>query len=125
MSCSKKSTPRYETTQGIDAFLTNNLNSSTESARRTPFPASTIGLSAFSRRLQVQERLTDQIRDCLHETLKPQGVAVCIEAQHLCMQMRGVQKQNSITTTSAFSGAFMEEDITRQEFMSLVKGLSR
>jgi len=82
-------------------------------------------VDAFSRRLQVQERLTDQIRDCLHETLKPQGVAVCIEAQHLCMQMRGVQKQNSITTTSAFSGAFMEEDITRQEFMSLVKGLTR
>ena len=82
-------------------------------------------VDAFSRRLQVQERLTDQIRDCLQETLNPQGVAVCIEAQHLCMQMRGVQKQNSITTTSAFSGAFMEEDITRQEFMSLVKGLSR
>ena len=82
-------------------------------------------VDAFSRRLQVQERLTDQIRDCLHETLNPQGVAVCIEAQHLCMQMRGVQKQNSTTTTSAFSGAFMEEDITRQEFMSLVKGLTR
>lgn len=82
-------------------------------------------VDAFSRRLQVQERLTDQIRDCLHETLNPQGVAVCIEAQHLCMQMRGVQKQNSITTTSAFSGVFMEEDITRQEFMSLVKGLAR
>ena len=82
-------------------------------------------VDAFSRRLQVQERLTDQIRACLHETLNPQGVAVCIEAQHLCMQMRGVQKQNSITTTSAFSGAFMEEDITRQEFMSLVKGLTR
>ena len=82
-------------------------------------------VDAFSRRLQVQERLTDQIRDCLDETLNPQGVAVCMEAQHLCMQMRGVQKQNSITTTSAFSGAFMEEDITRQEFMSLVKGLTR
>ena len=82
-------------------------------------------IDAFSRRLQVQERLTDQIRDCLDETLNPQGVAVCIEAQHLCMQMRGVQKQSSITTTSAFSGAFMEEDITRQEFMSLVKGLTR
>ena len=82
-------------------------------------------VDAFSRRLQVQERLTDQIRDCLQETLNPQGVAVCIEAQHLCMQMLGVQKQNSITTTSAFSGAFMEEDITRQEFMSLVKGLTR
>ena len=82
-------------------------------------------VDAFSRRLQVQERLTDQIRDCLQETLNPQGVAVCIEAQHLCMQMRGVQKQNSTTTTSAFSGAFIQEDITRQEFMSLVKGLSR
>lgn len=82
-------------------------------------------VDAFSRRLQVQERLTDQIRDCLDETLNPKGVAVCIEAQHLCMQMRGVQKQNSITTTSAFSGAFMKEDITRQEFMSLVKGLTR
>ena len=82
-------------------------------------------VDAFSRRLQVQERLTDQIRDCLQETLNPQGVAVCIEAQHLCMQMRGVQKQNSTTTTSAFSGAFIEEDITRQEFMSLVKGLTR
>ena len=82
-------------------------------------------VDSFSRRLQVQERLTDQIRDCLDDTLNPQGVAVCIEAQHLCMQMRGVQKQNSITTTSAFSGSFMEEDITRQEFMSLVKGLGR
>ena len=82
-------------------------------------------VDAFSRRLQVQERLTDQIRDCLDETLNPKGVAICIEAQHLCMQMRGVQKQNSITTTSAFSGAFIEEDITRQEFMSLVKGLTR
>ena len=82
-------------------------------------------VDAFSRRLQVQERLTDQIRDCLQETLNPQGVAVCIEAQHLCVQMRGVQKQNSTTTTSAFSGAFMEENMTRQEFMSLVKGLTR
>ena len=82
-------------------------------------------VDAFSRRLQVQERLTDQIRDCLDGTLNPQGVAVCIEAQHLCMQLRGVQKQNSITTTSAFSGAFMEENMTRQEFMSLVKGLTR
>ena len=82
-------------------------------------------VDTFSRGLQVQERLTDQIRDYLDETLNPQGVAVCIEAQHLCMQMRGVQKQNSITTTSAFSGAFMEKDITRQEFMSLVKGLTR
>ena len=77
-------------------------------------------VDAFSRRLQVQERLTDQIRDCLHETLNPRGVAVCIEAQHLCMQMRGVQKQNSLTTTSAFSGAFLNNDITRQEFMSLI-----
>ena len=82
-------------------------------------------VDAFARRLQVQERLTDQVRDCLEDTLKPLGVAVCIEAQHLCMQMRGVQKQNSFTTTSAFSGAFMENDITRNEFISLVKGLGR
>ena len=82
-------------------------------------------VDAFARRLQVQERLTDQVRDCLQDTLKPLGVAVCIEAQHLCMQMRGVQKQNSFTTTSAFSGAFMDNDITRNEFISLVKGLGR
>ena len=82
-------------------------------------------VDAFARRLQVQERLTDQVRDCLEDTLKPLGVAVCIEAQHLCMQMRGVQKQNSYTTTSAFSGAFMDNDITRNEFISLVKGLGR
>lgn len=82
-------------------------------------------VDAFARRLQVQERLTDQVRDCLEDTLKPLGVAVCIEAQHLCMQMRGVQKQNSFTTTSAFAGAFMDNDITRNEFISLVKGLGR
>lgn len=82
-------------------------------------------VDAFARRLQVQERLTDQVRDCLKDTLKPLGVAVCIEAQHLCMQMRGVQKQNSFTTTSAFSGAFMDNDITRNEFINLVKGLGR
>lgn len=82
-------------------------------------------VDAFARRLQVQERLTDQVRDCLEDTLKPLGVAVCIEAQHLCMQMRGVQKQNSFTTTSAFSGAFMDNDITRNEFINLVKGLGR
>jgi GTP cyclohydrolase I len=77
-------------------------------------------VDAFSRRLQVQERLTNEIRDCIENTLKPKGVAVCIKAQHLCMQMRGVQKQNSLTTTSAFSGAFLNNDITRQEFMSLI-----
>ena len=77
-------------------------------------------VDAFSRRLQVQERLTNEIRDCIENTLEPKGVAVCIEAQHLCMQMRGVQKQNSLTTTSAFSGAFLNNDITRQEFMSLI-----
>jgi GTP cyclohydrolase IA len=77
-------------------------------------------VDAFSRRLQVQERLTNEIRDCIEETLKPKGVAVVIEAQHLCMQMRGVQKQNSSTTTSAFSGAFMESDKTRAEFMNLI-----
>jgi GTP cyclohydrolase I len=77
-------------------------------------------VDAFSRRLQVQERLTNEIRDCIENTLNPRGVAVCVEAQHLCMQMRGVQKQNSLTTTSAFSGAFLNNDITRQEFMSLI-----
>ena len=77
-------------------------------------------VDAFSRRLQVQERLTNEIRDCIEETLNPKGVAVVIEAKHLCMQMRGVQKQNSATTTSAFSGAFMESEKTRAEFMNLI-----
>jgi GTP cyclohydrolase I len=77
-------------------------------------------VESFARRLQVQERLTIQIRDCIQETLNPVGVAVVIEAAHMCMQMRGVQKQNSITTTSAFSGAFMNQQKTRQEFLDLV-----
>ncbi|MCS6978834.1 MAG: GTP cyclohydrolase I FolE [Flavobacteriales bacterium] len=76
-------------------------------------------VDAFARRLQVQERLTFEIRDCLHATLNPLGVAVVIEARHMCMQMRGVQKQNSITTTSAFTGEF-EKDATRREFLSLI-----
>lgn len=76
-------------------------------------------VDAFARRLQVQERLTDQIKDCLNETLQPLGVAVVIEAQHMCMQMRGIQKQNSLTTTSSFTGAF-EKDSTRKEFISLI-----
>ncbi len=76
-------------------------------------------VDAFARRLQVQERLTNQIRDCIQETLNPVGVAVVIEARHMCMQMRGVQKQNSKTTTSAFHGAFLEEK-TRTEFISLI-----
>jgi len=75
---------------------------------------------AFSRRLQVQERLTVQIRDCIEDTLKPLGVAVVIEAKHLCMIMRGVQKQNSITTTSAFTGEFLENARTREEFIHLI-----
>lgn len=74
---------------------------------------------AFARRLQVQERLTDQIKDCIQNTLNPLGVAVVIEAQHMCMQIRGVQKQNSVTTTSSFTGEF-EKDSTRQEFISLI-----
>lgn len=74
---------------------------------------------AFARRLQVQERLTNEIRDCIHDTLKPAGVAVVIECKHLCMSMRGIQKQNSVTTTSAFTGAF-ENEKTRAEFMRLV-----
>ncbi|MCB0402355.1 MAG: GTP cyclohydrolase I FolE [Flavobacteriales bacterium] len=76
-------------------------------------------VDAFARRLQVQERLTDQIKDCIHETLNPLGVAVVIEAQHMCMQMRGIQKQNSVTTTSSFTGAF-EKDSTRKEFINLI-----
>lgn len=76
-------------------------------------------VEAFARRLQVQERLTMQIRDCIQSTINPLGVGVVIEAQHLCMQMRGVQKQKSITTTSAFTGAFLKEN-TRQEFMHLI-----
>ena len=74
----------------------------------------------FSRRLQVQERLTDEIKDCIQETLNPKGVAVVIEAQHLCMQMRGVQKQHSSTTSSAFSGLFLRDEKTRAEFMNLI-----
>ena len=74
----------------------------------------------FSHRLQVQERLTEQIEQCIRETLKPQGVMVVLEARHLCMQMRGVEKQNSMTTTSAYSGVF-ESAKTRMEFLSLLK----
>jgi GTP cyclohydrolase I len=77
-------------------------------------------VDVFSRRLQVQERLTDQIKDCIQETLNPKGVAVVIEAQHLCMQMRGVQKQHSSTTSSAFSGLFLRDEKTRAEFMNLI-----
>ena len=73
----------------------------------------------FSRRLQVQERLTEQIIDCINETLKPQGVAVVIEAAHMCMMMRGVQKQNSVTTTSGFRGLFKKNE-TRSEFLKLI-----
>ncbi len=74
---------------------------------------------AFARRLQVQERLTNEIRDCIQDTLNPAGVAVVIECKHLCMSMRGIQKQNSVTTTSAFTGAF-ENEKTRAEFMRLI-----
>jgi GTP cyclohydrolase I len=76
-------------------------------------------VDAFARRLQVQERLTNEIRDCLQDTLNPLGVAVVMECSHLCMQMRGVQKQNSSTTTSAFTGEFLK-DPTRKEFISLI-----
>ncbi len=74
---------------------------------------------AFARRLQVQERLTTEILNCIQETLNPLGVAVVIECKHLCMSMRGIQKQNSVTTTSAFTGDF-ENDITRAEFIRLI-----
>jgi GTP cyclohydrolase I len=76
-------------------------------------------VDAFSRRLQVQERLTNEIRDCIQDTLKPIGVGVVIECRHLCMSMRGIQKQNSVTTTSAFTGAFLHEK-TRSEFLQLI-----
>jgi len=76
-------------------------------------------VDAFARRLQVQERLTNEIRDCIQDTLNPHGVAVVIECSHLCMQMRGIQKQNSATTTSAFTGEFLK-DTTRKEFISLI-----
>ena len=77
-------------------------------------------VECFARRLQLQERLTSQIKDCLQEVLNPIGVAVVIEAQHLCMSMRGIQKQNSVTTTSEFTGAFLKNENTRQEFMHLI-----
>ncbi len=76
-------------------------------------------VDVFSRRLQVQERLTEQVLDCINDTLEPKGVAVVIEASHMCMMMRGVQKQNSTTTTSGFRGSFKETD-TRNEFLKLI-----
>lgn len=76
-------------------------------------------VEAYARRLQVQERLTNEIRDCIHSTLDPLGVAVVIECKHLCMAMRGIQKQNSVTTTSAFTGEFAKER-TRMEFLRLI-----
>ena len=78
----------------------------------------------YSHRLQVQERLTQQIKDCIQNTLHPLGVMVVVEAKHMCMQMRGVEKQNSITTTSDFSGAFRQAK-TREEFMNLLRGESK
>jgi GTP cyclohydrolase I len=78
-------------------------------------------VDVFARRLQVQERLTEQIMNCINETLKPKGVAIVIEASHMCMMMRGVQKQNSLTTTSGFLGAF-EAMETRNEFLKLIQG---
>ena len=78
-------------------------------------------VDVFARRLQVQERLANEIKKCLHKTLKPKGVAIVIEAQHLCMQMRGVEKQHSHATTSAFSGIFLKDEKTRFEFINLIK----
>lgn len=77
-------------------------------------------VDAYARRLQVQERLTKQIKDCIQNVLNPIGVAVVIEARHMCMSMRGVQKQNSVTTTSDFTGAFMKSPKTREEFMHII-----
>lgn len=78
-------------------------------------------VETYARRLQVQERLTEQIRDCIQESLHPLGVAVVIEAMHTCMSMRGVQKSNAITTTSAFSGIFLKSQKTRNEFLKLIE----
>jgi len=78
-------------------------------------------VECFARRLQVQERLTVQIRDCIQQTLAPRGVAVVIEAEHTCMSMRGVQKADAITTTSAFSGIFLSDERTRNEFLQLIR----
>ncbi|MDR1581785.1 MAG: GTP cyclohydrolase I FolE [Prevotellaceae bacterium] len=78
-------------------------------------------VDAFSRRLQVQERLTLEIRDCIHNALNPLGVAVVVEAAHMCMQIRGVQKQNSVTVTSAFTGVFLKDNRTREEFIHLIE----
>ena len=78
-------------------------------------------VECYARRLQVQERLTVQIRDCIQEALNPMGVAVVIEASHTCMTLRGVQKANAITTTSAFSGIFLRDERTRNEFLNLIK----
>jgi GTP cyclohydrolase I len=78
-------------------------------------------VDAYARRLQVQERLTIEIRDCIQRTLAPKGVAVVIECAHMCMQMRGVEKQNSATTTSAFTGIFLSNDATRKEFINLIQ----
>ena len=77
-------------------------------------------VECYARRLQVQERLTVQIRDCIQEALNPMGVAVVIEASHMCMQMRGIEKQQSATTTSAFTGIFLSDHRTREEFMTLI-----
>ena len=77
-------------------------------------------VETYARRLQVQERLTEQIRDCIQNSLQPLGVAVVIEAMHTCMSMRGVQKSNAVTTTSAFSGIFLKSDKTRNEFLQLI-----
>ena len=78
-------------------------------------------VETYARRLQVQERLTMQIRDCIQQTLNPRGVAVVIEASHTCMTLRGVQKANAITTTSAFSGIFLKDERTRNEFLNLIR----
>jgi GTP cyclohydrolase I len=78
-------------------------------------------VDTYARRLQVQERLTVEIRDCIQEALQPLGVAVVIEATHTCMSLRGVEKSNALTTTSAFSGAFLNSARTRNEFLNLIR----
>ena len=96
------------------------LSLDTDEIEVTPSDDRRLVVDAFARPLQGQERLTAQIRDCIQYTLKPMGVAVVLECAHLCMQMRGIQKQNSVTTTSAFTGIFLNDPRTREEFIKLI-----
>ena len=106
-----------QTTIGAD--FNQSLDIESNIAAKVAFHAAVV-VDIFSHRLQVQERMTLQIKECIQETLNPLGVMVVVEAKHMCMQMRGVEKQNSITTTSDFTGAFNQAK-TREEFMNLIR----